>query len=291
MHSPWAPAVEAVEHTALDPLLAVLRGRRVVALTGAGISTESGIPDYRGPVTGQKPRQPITLSRFLEAPAWRERYWARSATGWPAIAGARPNAAHHALAQLEARGALRGIITQNVDGLHQAAGSVRVVELHGALHRVRCLQCGALESRERLQARLLAANPALLPRDQPLAPDGDAEVTLPDGGIAIPGCTQCAGLLKPDVVFFGENVPLPVVQDAWTLLGEAEVLLVAGSSLTVFSGFRFVKRAHEDGIPVIIVNVGPTRADALASHRLEGRLGDVLPALADRLVARSAAHT
>ncbi len=289
MEQTWAPAhTGAWGAPELENVAALLRGRRVVALTGAGMSTESGIPDYRGPVTGQKARQPIRLQQFLSDATWRTRYWARSARGWPAIAQARANAAHRALAQLEQRGVVRGVITQNVDGLHQDAGSVRVVELHGALQRVRCLQCGGLEPRARLQQRILAENPGLTVAREMLAPDGDVDLA-PEllAGFCVPGCEACAGLLKPDVVFFGENVPGAVVQDAWALLAEAEVLLVAGSSLTVFSGYRFVKRAHEDGVPVVILNVGPTRGDPHATLRLEGRLGEVLPALAGVLLTAS----
>ena len=262
----------------LAALGALLRGRRVVALTGAGCSTESGIPDYRG--EGRSRRAPIQYQQFVGSEAMRRRYWARAVAGWPTIAAARPNPAHRALAALEERGLVAGVITQNVDGLHGAAGSRRVVELHGALARVRCLGCGARCARDDLQARMLAANPGWLEVLAAAAPDGDAE--LGDDVIARfvpPACRRCGGALKPDVVFFGENVPRPVVDAAWALFDEAEVLLVVGSSLAVFSGFRFVRRAAERGVPVAILNRGPTRGDPHAAVRLDATAGVALPQL------------
>lgn len=210
----------------------------------------------------------------------RARYWARGAVGWQRFSRARPNGAHKAIAGLEQVGAVRGIITQNVDGLHQAAGSRRVVELHGSVARVRCTECWAPEGRGGMQARIRDLNPTFAWEESSVAPDGDAEI--PEGayaGFRVPECLACGGILKPDVVFFGENVPRPVVNDAWRLFDEGEVLLVAGSSLTVFSGRRFVLRAAERGIPVAILNVGPTRGDDLAELRVEGRLGEALPRL------------
>jgi NAD-dependent deacetylase sirtuin 4 len=264
----------------LDALRDLLAGRRVVALTGAGCSTESGIPDYRG--DSRTRPAPLQYRDFVSSDAVRRRYWARAVAGWPRIANARPNPAHHALAELEWRGVVAGVITQNVDRLHAAAGSRRVVELHGALALVRCLDCGDMSERTELQHRLLAANPGWLARVSEIAPDGDAEV---DGiaDFAVEGCRACAGPLKPDVVFFGENVPGPVVADAWDLFDEAEVLLVVGSSLAVFSGYRFVRRAAECGIPIAIVNRGPTRGDSEASLKVDARAGEFLPALLDRL--------
>jgi NAD-dependent SIR2 family protein deacetylase len=218
---------------------------------------------------------------FVGSAAARVRYWARATVGWPRMAAARPNAAHRALAALEASGVVAGVITQNVDGLHQAAGSRRVVELHGALARVRCLGCGAIAARDDVHARLVAANPWLREGDADVAPDGDAELGAEAiAGFRVPACVACGGAWKPDVVFFGENVPRPTVDDAWALFDLAEVLLVAGSSLTVWSGYRFVRRAAERGVPVAIVNVGPTRGDGEATVKLEGALGDVLPRLA-----------
>lgn len=275
-----ATATAHASEADLRGLVDLLRGRRVVALAGAGMSTESGIPDYRGPETARRARNPMQARQFFADPGARARYWARSVIGWPRIAQAAPNPAHRALAALEQAGVLGGVITQNVDGLHQAAGSRRVVELHGALARVRCLGCGAGELRASLQERLLAHNPGWDAHAAPLAPDGDADLEAALSAFRVPGCLACDGVLKPDVVFFGENVPQPVVDAAWAIFDEADALLVVGSSLTVFSGFRFVRRAAERGVPVAIVNLGPTRGDELAALRIDARLGDVLPRLA-----------
>ncbi|HSN25605.1 MAG TPA: NAD-dependent protein deacetylase [Kofleriaceae bacterium] len=269
---------------------------RVVVLTGAGCSTESGIPDYRGPTA--KPRAPMQHREFVDKPDMRRRYWARSLLGWPRLAGAEPNAGHTALAELERRGVLAGIITQNVDSLHQKAGSEHVVELHGALARVRCLACGELTSRDHLQQRLLDANPAWRVAAVPIdptrqaepdsfqyRPDGDAElgVIVDESrleGFTVVACEACGGVLMPDVVFFGGSVPKPTLDAAWALFEQAELLLVAGSSLTVFSGYRFVRRAAERAIPVAIVNLGPTRGDPHAQLRIDERCGIALPQLA-----------
>jgi NAD-dependent SIR2 family protein deacetylase len=272
----------------VNELVELLRGQRVVVLAGAGCSTESGIPDYRGPETIQQARKPVQYQEFVRSEAARVRYWARSSVGWMRVSGARPNAAHHALARLEDGGVVRGIITQNVDGLHHAAGSRRVVELHGSLASVRCLQCGTVIGRGDFQERLRGVNAEwmeLLGGEVVAAPDGDAD--LPASALEsfrVPACEVCGGILKPDVVFFGENVPAERVQEAWSLFEEADVLLVAGSSLTVYSGRRFIYRAEKDGIPTAIINIGPTRADDMAAAKVEGRLGDVLPALADELL-------
>jgi NAD-dependent SIR2 family protein deacetylase len=209
----------------------------------------------------------------------RRRYWARATVGWPRFFEARPNLAHLALAELERSGLVAGIITQNVDRLHQRAGSRRVVELHGALADVACLDCGAVEPRPALHERLLSANPGWLAFTAELSPDGDAD--LPSSIVArfrVVECRLCGGVLKPDVVFFGGNVVPATLAAAWRLFDEAEVLLVVGSSLAVYSGFRFVRRAHEVGLPIAIVNIGPTRADTLPVHtRVEARAGHVLP--------------
>jgi len=286
-------------HDRVPELAALLRGRRVVALTGAGCSTESGIPDYRGPDTPPRARPPIQHREFIDRHAARQRYWARSMLGWPRLAAARPNLGHHALATLEHAGVLAGLITQNVDGLHTAAGNRSVVELHGALARVRCLGCGAITARDELQGRLLAANPGwpelkgpgpapgpggARARSVVIAPDGDAD--LPDELVAsfgIVACASCDGVLMPDVVFFGGNVPRATVDTAWHTFERGEVLLVVGSSLTVFSGYRFVRRAAERALPVAIVNRGPTRGDDHAAIRIDGRAGEVLTALAHAL--------
>ncbi|MCE9580535.1 MAG: NAD-dependent protein deacetylase [Deltaproteobacteria bacterium] len=281
-----------VETGALAPLTGVLRGRRVVVLAGAGCSTDSGIPDYRGPTA--RPRKPMQHREFVGSEAARQRYWARATVGWPRMVQAAPNRVHRALAALEAGGAIEGVITQNVDGLHHAAGSRRVVELHGALARVRCLGCGARIDRAALHDWLIADNPAMVEalarrRGQggfDGAPDGDAE--LPAAlieGFKVAAC-DCGGPYKPDVVFFGDNVPRAVVDDAWALFDRGEALLVVGSSLTVWSGYRFVRKAAERGVPVAIVNLGPTRGDGEAAVKIDAPLAEVLPALVLALTAR-----
>lgn len=267
-----------------EELVDLLRERRTVVLSGAGVSTESGIPDYRGPDTREKDHAPIQYGEFVEHEEIRRHYWARSTVGWPTFSTATPNPGHRALARLEAEGCIEGVITQNVDRLHQEAGSERVIELHGALAEVRCLDCHDRSSRHRLQERLLALNPNWTTQASELAPDGDA--ALPRSAtksFKVPSCQTCGGVLKPDVVFFGENTPSSRVNAAWDLLGTAEVLLVTGSSLTVYSGFRFVRGAAQKNRPIGIVNLGSTRGDELAHVRVEGRTGQVLPRLAEAL--------
>lgn len=258
-------------HTMTDQLADFIRDRRVVVLSGAGCSTGSGIPDYRGPGTARRARNPIQFKQFVEDEAWRSRYWARSIVGWPRVRDARPNPAH---LEVGARG--WKVITQNVDGLHQQGGSTEVVELHGALSEVVCLGCEAITSRHALQEVLLELNPHLRGRTAPLAPDGDAELVAP---ARVPSCAQCQGVLKPHVVFFGENVPRDRVNISSEWVRSAEVLLVLGSSLTVFSGYRFVKRASEWGVDVGIVNLGSTRGDALATLKLDAEIGALLSGL------------
>jgi NAD-dependent SIR2 family protein deacetylase len=265
------------EVDSLTALIDLLRGRRTFVLVGAGCSTESGIPDYRGPQTRHRARNPVQFKAFVGDPASRRRYWARAYVGWPAMARARPNPAHRALADLEAMGTTPGLVTQNVDGLHLAAGSQRVIELHGALRDVVCLGCGARFGRDEVQAWMAEANPGFGVSAE-IAPDGDAELAGTDR-FAPPSCPRCAGDLKPDVVFFGENVPRVRVEAAYAWLAEAERVLVVGSSLAVFSGYRFVKRAHERGVPIGIVNLGESRGDPLASVRVDAPAGEVLPAL------------
>lgn len=260
-----------------------LAGRRVVALTGAGISTESGIPDYRGPVTRARARSPMRFQQFVHDEASRRRYWARATVGWPRIRDARPNDAHRALALLEERARLTGVITQNVDGLHGAAGSRRVVELHGALREVRCLSCGSLDERARVHARLLDENPGFGAQGG-FAPDGD--VDLDDEVVhrfRVVGCASCNGPLKPRVTFFGENVEPGVLAEAWRVFDEATALVVVGSSLEVFSGRRFVEEAARRAWPIVIVNLGPVRRGELATVHIDGRAGDVVPRLAQAL--------
>lgn len=271
--------------TALAEALDLLAERPFVALTGAGMSTDSGIPDYRGP--NSPARQPMTYGDFVSGPDAQQRYWARSHLGWSRMKRAEPNDGHRALAALEATGRMTMLITQNVDGLHGAAGS-DAVELHGALARVRCLTCGAIVARAALQDRLQRDNPDLLRRAAAAAPDGDAD--LPERDLAdfqVPACEACGGVLKPDVVLFGEHVPADVTARAWAAFdragGAGGALLVAGSSLAVFSGYRFVLRAAERAMPVVIINRGPTRGDPLATARIDAQVGEALPALAAAL--------
>jgi NAD-dependent SIR2 family protein deacetylase len=252
----------------------------VVILSGAGLSTESGIPDYRGPTGLARRPEPMTYQTFTGSAAARRRYWARSHSGWRHIAAATPNTGHQAVAELESCGLLAGIITQNVDGLHQAAGARRVVELHGSLARVLCLGCGQRTSRERLDQRLRAANPGWSAQVSQINPDGDA--ILGDDQVErfrVVNCESCGGLLKPDVVFFGENVPRSRVDECYALVERAGALLVLGSSLTVMSGYRFVRHAAKLALPVVIVNQGPTRGDAQARLILDAPLGTTLSAL------------
>ena len=252
----------------------------VVILSGAGLSTESGIPDYRGPSGLARRAEPMTYQTFVGGAAARRRYWARSQLGWRHIARASPNAGHHAVAELERRGLLTGIITQNVDGLHQAAGARQVVELHGSLSQVVCLNCGDRTSRAELDRRLRAANPGWDARVTEINPDGDAVLAADqEERFHVVACQRCGGLLKPDVVFFGENVPRPRVDECYGLLERSAALVVLGSSLTVMSGYRFVRHAAKLAIPVVIVNHGPTRGDAQADVRLDAPLGQTLTAL------------
>ena len=256
-------------------------------LSGAGISTESGIPDYRGPSGASLRRHaPMTYQAFRDDPVARRRYWARSHVGWQLMRTATPNDGHRAVAALEDRGLVVGTITQNVDGLHQAAGSREVIDLHGRLDRVVCLACGATSTRASLRERLDEVNAAWRATVTAVNPDGD--VDLPDeqlDGFVVVDCLECGGLLKPDVVYFGENVPVARVEASYTMVDGARLLLVLGSSLTVFSGRRFVLRAAKDGIPVAIVNDGPTRGDGLAALKLETPLGEALTAVVDGLGA------
>jgi NAD-dependent SIR2 family protein deacetylase len=273
------------EASELNALAEHLRGRRVVALTGAGVSTESGIPDYRSPqAVARGVRRPIQGPEFVRSERLRRRYWARAMVGWQSFRLARPGAAHLAIARLEDLGIVTGVITQNVDRLHHAAGSRRIIELHGALAEVICLDCGVLEQRESLQARMRELNPTWVDGPSPMAPDGDAD--LPDEMVAlfvVPECALCGGILKPNVVFFGHNVARPIVDQAFAALHEAELLLVAGTSLAVFSGYRFLLRAAERGIPIAIVNRGAVRGEERALVKIEGSTGDLLMALAEQL--------
>ena len=279
----------ALSHTqsSWEQIISELRGRRIVALTGAGCSTESGIPDYRGPETRRRARNPIKIGQFLRSPEGRQRYWARAAVGWRKFDAKQPNLAHRALATLEKTGHVLGVITQNVDRLHQDAGSQRVVELHGALSEVRCLECGDLTGRNALQAHLMRLNPALERLSGVrMAPDGDAD--LPEAWVhdfQVPGCHRCQGPLKPNVVFFGESVPSQVLDDALKLFGQAEALLVVGTSLAVFSGLRFVRKAAQRGLPIVMFNLGsPERGSECITHFWDGMAGESLSRLVDDLL-------
>jgi NAD-dependent SIR2 family protein deacetylase len=267
--------------TSLTEVIEVVADGGVVVLSGAGISTESGIPDYRGAEGSLRRHTPMTYQDFVSSAEGRQRYWARSHVGWRTIARARPNAGHAAVADLHARGYLSGVITQNVDGLHQAAGTPDVVELHGSLDRVICLGCRRASPREELDRRLRSANPAFEGAATRINPDGDVELAEDVvRGFRLVGCADCAGgLLKPDVVFFGENVPPPRVQECYRLVDDASALLVLGSSLTVMSGLRFVRHAAKIGKPVLIVNQGQTRGDTHARVRVERPLGEALTEL------------
>jgi NAD-dependent SIR2 family protein deacetylase len=254
--------------------------RRLVVLTGAGCSTESGIPDYRAHDGRWKRRPPVRYHDFVRQEGVRRRYWARGFAGWPAFARARPNAGHVALAWLETLGILHHVITQNVDGLHQSAGNRRVIDLHGRLDRVVCLQCGSIVSREDVQRRLRRLNPHWFFSPRRIAPDGDADLAAESSAaFHPPPCERCRGVLKPDVVFFGEAVPVHRVRNAFDRLGEADALLVAGSSLMVWSGFRFAREAARRGVPIAIINEGRTRADELAAVKIDARCGEALPSL------------
>ncbi|MEU6059315.1 NAD-dependent protein deacetylase [Streptomyces sp. NPDC047097] len=268
----WAPVAEA------------LAGGGVLVLSGAGISTESGIPDYRGEGGSLSRHTPMTYQEFVSDPRARRRYWARSHLGWRVFGRARPNAGHRAVAAFARGGLLSGVITQNVDGLHQAAGSEDVVELHGSLDRVVCLSCGTFGARHELARRLEEANPGFAPTAAGINPDGDADLTDDQvGDFQVVPCAVCGGVLKPDVVFFGEAVPPPRVESCRAAVREAASLLVLGSSLTVMSGLRFVRQAAGEGKPVLIVNRDPTRGDRWARTRVALPLGRALTEVAARL--------
>ncbi|MGV9859537.1 NAD-dependent protein deacetylase [Gordonia sp. NPDC003425] len=285
----WTPA----EPTPLDPdlddrierLRRVLDGRRIVALTGAGISTDSGIPDYRSP--GAPVRTPMTLEMFLSSPQFRRHYWARNHLGWRHMDAARPNASHLALTDLQHNGRLSTVITQNVDMLHTKAGTRGVIELHGCYGRVRCLDCGAVMSRRRLAEVLEVLNPGFADRVAgrgaiEVAPDAD--VTLTDTSeFVVADCAVCGGVLKPDIVYFGENASKDVVQQAFSAVDEADAVLVIGSSLTVMSGLRFARHAHRTGKPLVVINRGATRADDIAELKIDHYCATVLPAWSSRL--------
>ncbi|MFK7845243.1 MAG: NAD-dependent protein deacetylase [Rhodothermales bacterium] len=262
-----------------------MKDRQTVVLTGAGCSTESGIPDYRGPQTRHKTRHPIQYREFISDPEARKRYWGRSVIGWTRVENAEPNAAHTALSKLEKAGKINGIITQNVDRLHHKAGSRQVVELHGTLSEVCCLSCNNIEQRSTFQERLSSLNPSWQGKPSEMAPDGDAEIDAEQTkNFRVPNCALCEGVLKPNVVFFGENVPQPRVDTAWRFLDEAEMLLVVGSSLAVYSGYRFVIKADKQSKPVAMINLGESRGDKHAKINLQGSAGVLMTELAALLI-------
>jgi NAD-dependent SIR2 family protein deacetylase len=266
-------------------LVALLHGRRVAVLTGAGMSTDSGIPDYRGP--DSPPSNPMTIRQFTSDPVFRQRYWARNHVGWRHMDDTLPNAGHRALAALERSGVVSGVITQNVDLLHTKAGSRNVINLHGTYAEVICLSCGHTVARAELAEMLEAANPGFVERAEAVggiavAPDADAVVN-DTSSFTIVDCTSCGGMLKPNIVYFGESVPKDVVAQAYRIVDEADALLVAGSSLTVFSGFRFVRHAAALGVPVAIINRGRTRGDDLATVKIDTGCSPMLALLADEL--------
>jgi NAD-dependent SIR2 family protein deacetylase len=275
----------------VDPvaeLAALIEPGGVVVLSGAGLSTDSGIPDYRGPSGIARRAMPMTLQTFTGDPLARRRYWARSQLGWRLIARAAPNAGHVAVADLQSAGLLDGVITQNVDGLHTAAECTGVLELHGNLDRVVCLDCGDITARTALDARLRDANPTWSAQATAINPDGDVQLDEADvASFNVVDCAGCGGMLKPDVVFFGVTVPRERVQHSFALVEAAKALVVLGSSLTVMSGYRFVLRAAKHGIPVAIVNQGATRGDDKAVLKLDAPLGSVLPEVVDRIQRRS----
>jgi NAD-dependent SIR2 family protein deacetylase len=267
--------------TELDAAADALRGRKVAVLTGAGVSTDSGIPDYRG--DGAPPRNPMTFQQFLKDAEYRKRYWAGSHLGWRRFDGARPNDGHRVLASLEKNGAINGVITQNVDGLHLRAGSQRVVDLHGTMDRVRCLTCGQIFARADIAERMTAANPWLdEPEAMELGPDGDVAFTQISQFVT-PSCSICDGILKPEVVFFGEFVPTEKFAEARALVQGAEALLIAGSSLAVNSGIRLLDQATKRRMPVVIINRGATKGDSRATVKIDAGTSETLTELAGRL--------
>ncbi|MFG3146475.1 NAD-dependent protein deacetylase [Streptomyces sp. NPDC048243] len=281
----WTPTEDLPPGTTdLRPVTDALSTGGVLVLSGAGISTESGIPDYRGEHGSLSRHTPMTYQEFTGSDRARRRYWARSHLGWRTFGRARPNDGHRAVAAFGRHGLLSGLITQNVDGLHQAAGSEGVVELHGGLDRVVCLSCHDVSERRELARRLEEANPGFEPPSAMINPDGDADLTDEQvGDFHVVPCTVCGGILKPDVVFFGESVPPARVEDCRRLVREATSLLVLGSSLTVMSGLRFVRQAAQEGKPVLIINRDPTRGDPHALTRVALPLGTTLTTAAARL--------
>ncbi|KAJ4926882.1 hypothetical protein JOQ06_014626 [Pogonophryne albipinna] len=280
----FVPACSTADAHSLELLQDfVSRARRLFVITGAGLSTESGIPDYRSEGVGlyaRTDRRPMQYSEFVRSAKARQRYWARNFVGWPQFSSHLPNSAHRALQRWEERGKLHWLVTQNVDSLHSKAGQKRLTELHGCAHRVMCLGCGAVSEREELQARFIALNPEWRAQTSGVAPDGD--VFIEDEQVLhfrVPSCEACGGILKPEVTFFGDNVNKATVQFVRDRLAESDAVLVAGSSLQVYSGYKFLLAAGDRKMSVAILNIGPTRADHLAELKVSGRCGEVLAAI------------
>ena len=265
----------------IDQAMPLLAGRSIAVLTGAGVSTDSGIPDYRG--EGAPVRTPMTFQQFMVDAQYRKRYWAGSHLGWKHFDAARPNTGHLVLAELEASGHINGIITQNVDGLHLRAGSQRVVDLHGTMDKVRCLTCGQSFARSDVADRITAANPWLevISADE-INPDGDASPAAFDDFVT-PDCTVCGGVLKPDIVFFGEFIPVEKFSEASALVKKADALIVAGSSLVVNSGIRLIEQARRRRIPLIVINRGVTKGDTQAAVKIDAGTSEVFLTLQQRL--------
>lgn len=271
------------DRSAIEAAADLLTDRRIAVLTGAGISTDSGIPDYRG--EGARERNPMTFQEFRDDPQKRQRYWAGSHIGWTRFGNALPNHGHWALARLEKRGFVNGVITQNVDGLHARAGSRRIVDVHGSMNRVRCLKCGRMFPRTGVAARIRLANPWLMTQAEVvLAPDGDADASHVDDFV-VPECAICGGLLKPDVVFFGELVPKSTFAQATDVIETADALLIAGSSLVVNTGIRLLELARRREVPIVIINRGTTAGDSRATVKLDAGTSQSLAALEARLVS------
>lgn len=289
LYSSWQPATSDRRLPAttgeLNAAAILLRGHRILALTGAGISTDSGIPDYRGP--NATPRSPMTYQQFISDPGFRRHFWARNHVGWHHIDATAPNEGHRALARMEAAGVATGVITQNVDRLHQAAGSQNVVDLHGHYDEVICLDCRRIISRAELDARLTALNPGFLETigdiaDIEIAPDADAVIESTSHFRVAP-CEVCGGILKPNIVYFGENVPPERTERVKAMVTDADALLAAGTTLAVQSGLRLVKQAAREGKPIVIINRGQTRGDEWATLRLNAGTSQALTHLADAL--------
>ena len=275
------PTTSPVESDRLDSAVEALTGRAIAVLTGAGVSTDSGIPDYRG--EGAPVRTPMTFHQFLSDGEYRKRYWAGSHLGWKRFSSAAPNAGHRAIADMETAGLAQGVITQNVDGLHVRAGSTKVVDLHGSMDRVVCLQCGQYFARQSIAARVSENNAWLdTPEAVELSPDGDVEIR-DASRFVIPDCTVCGGMLKPDVVFFGEFVPQEKFAEASALIQSADALVIAGSSLIVNSGIRLLDRASRRRLPIVIINRGVTKGDPRATVKIEAGTSETLVALLERL--------